>query len=98
MTLADFKKIFYMEWAHRIWGRMVGVIFTVPLVGFWANGWIRPRYKPVLLGLGGLIGFQGVLGYLMVKSGLDVRCSTARSLSASRLSTSHVRQSYATAV
>ena len=81
MTLDDFKRIFYMEYAHRIWGRMVGLVFVVPLAAFWAKGWIRPQYRPVLLGLGSLIGFQGVLGYLMVKSGLDVRAVFPRTAS-----------------
>ncbi|EGD77934.1 hypothetical protein PTSG_09569 [Salpingoeca rosetta] len=71
MSLEDFKRIFYMEYAHRMWGRLIGVAFAVPAIAFWLRGRIRQQYKPVVLAMGGLLGFQGVLGWIMVKSGLD---------------------------
>eukprot|EP00043_Microstomoeca_roanoka_P007315 m.70454 g.70454 ORF g.70454 m.70454 type:complete len:443 (+) comp13777_c1_seq2:246-1574(+) len=71
MTLEDFKRIFYMEYAHRMWGRLIGVVFILPAAYFWARGRIAPQYKKAVLAIGGLLGFQGVLGWLMVKSGLD---------------------------
>lgn len=72
MTLDDFKRIWYMEYSHRIWGRLVGIVFLVPAAFFWSRGYITKRFKPVVLAMGGLIGLQGLLGWLMVKSGLDV--------------------------
>ncbi|KAK3094382.1 hypothetical protein FSP39_001024 [Pinctada imbricata] len=71
MTLSDFKFIFYMEWGHRMWGRMVGMVFLVPAGFFLYKGWISKALKPRLLVLTGLLGFQGFLGWYMVKSGLQ---------------------------
>jgi cytochrome c oxidase assembly protein subunit 15 len=70
MTLPEFKSIYYMEWIHRLWGRFVGLAFVVPAAYFIAA---RRVSKPMALRLGGiagLIGFQGFLGWWMVKSGL----------------------------
>eukprot|EP01147_Barroeca_monosierra_P001121 gene1121-7931_t len=71
MSLDQFKQIWYMEYAHRMWGRLIGVAFVIPAAYFWIRRKIRPQYKPMILTMAGLIGFQGVLGWMMVKSGLD---------------------------
>lgn len=71
MSIEDFKKIWYMEYAHRIAGRVVGLAFVIPAGIFWAKGWIRPVFKKWILACGSLIGFQGALGWYMVKSGMD---------------------------
>lgn len=70
MSLEAFKGIFFWEYAHRVLGRLIGVLFFIPLVVFWLSGKIESRYKLPLLG--GLIlgGLQGLLGWYMVKSGL----------------------------
>ena len=47
MSLEQFKQIFFMEYAHRMWGRMIGVAFLVPAAVFWFRGKIRQQYKPV---------------------------------------------------
>lgn len=73
MTLAEFKSIYWLEYAHRIWGRLIGVAFLVPLVVFLAKGWIDRRLAPKLVALFVLGGLQGVLGWYMVKSGLVSR-------------------------
>lgn len=70
MTLAEFKKIYYMEWTHRLWGRLVGLTFVIPAVYFIARGRVSRWMAFKLTGIAGLIGFQGVLGWWMVKSGL----------------------------
>ncbi|KAI9757827.1 MAG: Cytochrome c oxidase assembly protein cox15 [Lichina confinis] len=70
MTLSEFKKIYYMEWTHRQWGRLVGLTFVVPAVFFVARGRVSGPMAVKLAGIAGLIGFQGVLGWWMVKSGL----------------------------
>ena len=70
MTMDEFKKIYYMEWTHRLWGRFVGLAFLLPAAYFVA---MRKVTKPMALrigGIGALIGFQGLLGWWMVKSGL----------------------------
>lgn len=70
MDLDGFKRIFFWEYSHRVLGRLIGILFFVPLVLFWLTGKIESRYKvPMLVALG-LGGMQGLLGWYMVKSGL----------------------------
>ncbi len=70
MDLEEFKKIYYMEWGHRLWGRFVGLSFIIPAVYFVARRRVSANMSLRLLGISGLIGFQGMLGWWMVKSGL----------------------------
>lgn len=70
MTLDEFKYIYYMEWTHRQWGRFVGLSFAIPALYFVARRKVSGPMALRVLGIGGLIGFQGVLGWWMVKSGL----------------------------
>lgn len=70
MTLEDFKSIYWMEWIHRVWGRVVGLSFVLPAAYFIARKQVSKPMIPKLLGIAGLIGFQGFLGWWMVKSGL----------------------------
>ncbi len=70
MTLADYKFIYFWEWLHRLLARLIGLVFALPLVWFWIRKEIPAGYKPRLLVLLALGGFQGVLGWWMVSSGL----------------------------
>ncbi len=70
MSLDEFKAIYWMEWVHRLWGRAIGITFVLPAIYFVAR---RRVSKPMMLrfaGIAGLIGFQGLIGWWMVKSGL----------------------------
>ena len=80
MTLADYKFIYFWEWAHRLLARLVGFAFALPLVWFWAKRQIPEGFKPRLLLLLALGGMQGVVGWWMVSSGLsqDVKVSHLR--------------------
>lgn len=71
MGLQDFKFIFYMEWAHRMWGRSIGLAFFIPAAIFWRKGLFSSIMKKRITVLGSLLGFQGFLGWYMVKSGLE---------------------------
>ncbi|XP_076104618.1 heme A synthase COX15-like [Mytilus galloprovincialis] len=71
MSLSDFKFIFYMEYGHRMWGRLIGLAFLLPGAYFLKKGWISKGMKPRMLALTALLGFQGFLGWYMVKSGLE---------------------------
>jgi cytochrome c oxidase assembly protein subunit 15 len=71
MTLADYKFIYFWEWVHRLIARVIGLAFALPLAWFWIRGAIPPGYKPKLLALLALGGFQGFIGWWMVSSGLD---------------------------
>ena len=66
----EFKSIYYMEWAHRVWGRVVGMSFLLPAIYFIARKKVSKPMAWRITGIGGLIAFQGVLGWWMVKSGL----------------------------
>lgn len=70
MTLSEFKKIYFMEWTHRLWGRFIGMAFVLPAVYFVARKRASARMSFHLLGISALIGFQGFIGWWMVKSGL----------------------------
>ena len=73
MGLAEFKRIFFWEWLHRLLGRLVGIAFAVPLAWFaWKRG-IPRGYGWKMIALLGLGGAQGVLGWYMVMSGLADR-------------------------
>lgn len=71
MTLTEFKFIFYMEWGHRMWGRLVGLAYILPAAYFWRRGYFSRSMKTRVLGLCGFVVFQGLLGWYMVKSGLE---------------------------
>lgn len=77
MTLAEFQTIFFWEWFHRLWGRLIGVVYAVPLAWLWLSGRVPAAVKPRLVGLLVLGGLQGVVGWLMVKSGLVDRPSVS---------------------
>ena len=70
MTLSQFKFIFFWEWLHRLIGRLIGVVFALPLLWFAAKRAIPQGYGWKLVGLLVLGGLQGALGWYMVISGL----------------------------
>nr|WP_166177676.1 COX15/CtaA family protein [Altererythrobacter segetis] len=71
MTLAEFKGIFFWEYSHRLLGRLIGLVFFVPLVWFWVRRQIPAGFHLKLVLLLALGGLQGVFGWLMVRSGLQ---------------------------
>jgi cytochrome c oxidase assembly protein subunit 15 len=70
MSLHEFKGIFYVEWAHRLLGRLIGVVFFVPFLYFLARRRIPRELVPKLVTMFVLGGLQGAMGWYMVKSGL----------------------------
>lgn len=58
MTLPEFKFIFYMEWGHRMWGRLVGLAYILPALYFWRKGYFNRSMKAKALGLCGFVFFQ----------------------------------------
>ena len=70
MSMSDFKVIFFWEYIHRLIGRLIGLVFFVPMAVLWLKGHLKGNHRwraLIALGLGGL---QGLLGWYMVKSGL----------------------------
>ena len=76
-TVAEFKEIFWLEFIHRLWGRLIGVVFALPLAWFWWRGALNAHLKPRLLALLILGGLQGAMGWAMVASGLVDRPSVS---------------------
>ncbi|KAI9054267.1 hypothetical protein LZ554_001435 [Drepanopeziza brunnea f. sp. 'monogermtubi'] len=70
MTLEEFKKIYYMEWGHRLWGRFVGLSFVLPAIYFVSRGKVSANMSLRFFGISCLIAGQGAMGWYMVKSGL----------------------------
>ncbi|KIJ56577.1 hypothetical protein M422DRAFT_218050 [Sphaerobolus stellatus SS14] len=71
MTLPEFKKIYHMEHGHRVLGRVIGIVFFLPFLYFLKSKSLGPKLPYRLGFLASLIGFQGFLGWYMVKSGLE---------------------------
>ena len=69
MGVDEFKGIFWLEYLHRLLGRVIGIAFALPLVYFAVRGAIRPRQLPWYLFLLALGGAQAVIGKIMVASG-----------------------------
>ncbi|MBS1729954.1 MAG: COX15/CtaA family protein [Bacteroidetes bacterium] len=70
-NLSDFKFIFYWEWFHRLWARLMGLVFLIPFLFFlykkyFAKWMVWPMIILFILG-----GLQGFIGWLMVESGLN---------------------------
>lgn len=70
MSLEEFKQIFWFEYLHRMLGRLIGLMFFIPLMVFLWLGKVKSSLKPHLLFLLFLGGCQGFMGWYMVKSGL----------------------------
>ncbi|MCZ6797042.1 MAG: COX15/CtaA family protein [Gammaproteobacteria bacterium] len=70
MNVNDFKSIFWFEYSHRMLGRLIGLVFLLPFLYFWWRKKIDPGLTPKLIVMFALGGFQGLLGWYMVKSGL----------------------------
>lgn len=78
MTLAEFKSIFWWEYIHRAWGRLIGLVFAVPLAWFLVRRQLDRRLTPHLIALFLLGGLQGFIGWWMVTSGLVDRTSVSQ--------------------
>jgi len=78
MSLADFKTIYWWEWAHRLIGRVIGVVFFVPFVWFLWRGWIPPNRRAGLWMILAFGALQGAIGWWMVASGLADRVEVSQ--------------------
>jgi len=78
MTLAEFKRIFFWEYVHRLWARLVGAALAIPFVVFLLRGGLPGKLTGRLAGLLVLTGLQGVLGWYMVTSGLSARVDVSQ--------------------
>ena len=72
MSVSEFKTIYFWEWLHRFLARLLGIIFIIPFLLFWAKNWLNKKLKKQLLILFLLGGLQAFLGAYMVESGLEI--------------------------
>jgi cytochrome c oxidase assembly protein subunit 15 len=77
MTLAEFKAIFWWEWAHRFLGRFIGLAYLLPFLFFLWRGFIGSEWRLRLWGIFALGALQGAVGWWMVASGLVERINVA---------------------
>jgi heme a synthase len=70
-TLTDYQAIFFWEWLHREWARLMGAVFIIPFIVFITQKRINRKMAWPLVVLFLLGGLQGAIGWLMVKSGLN---------------------------
>jgi len=71
IPMADFKFIYFWEYFHRLWARMMGFVFLIPFLIFWR---LKMLSKGLMLNLGKVVGLAALVatfGWIMVKSGLD---------------------------
>jgi heme a synthase len=78
MTLAEFKWIFFWEYLHRLWGRLIGVVFALPFAYFLLRRRIPRALAPKLAFILALGALQGAIGWYMVASGLEGRIEVSQ--------------------
>lgn len=69
-TLSDFKFIFFWEWLHRFWARLIAIVFAIPFIVFLFQGRFTKDMMRTLLLLFVFGALQGAIGWIMVMSGL----------------------------
>ncbi len=93
-TLEDFKDIYFWEWLHRVIGRFIGLVFLVPFLFFMFTKRLDSSTLKKCLILLFLGGFQGFLGWYMVKSGLVDRPDVSHYRLAAHLITAFLTFAY----
>jgi cytochrome c oxidase assembly protein subunit 15 len=78
MDLAGFKDIFFWEYVHRVWARLIGFVFLIPFLWFLLKGQIRREWRGRLVFMFVLGGLQGLMGWIMVASGFEERTSVSQ--------------------
>jgi cytochrome c oxidase assembly protein subunit 15 len=78
MDIAGFKTIFYWEWAHRLFARIIGLAFVLPALWFWRKGRLAGALGRQVLAATGLLALEPVVGWWMVASGLSERVEVSQ--------------------
>ena len=78
MTLSEFKFIYFWEWFHRAFARLIGFIYLLPLIYFLFNKNINRKYYLSIFLIGLLLALQATVGWYMVKSGLYGRVDVSQ--------------------
>jgi cytochrome c oxidase assembly protein subunit 15 len=93
-SLDEFKSIFFWEYAHRMFGRTIGLVFILPFLWFVIRKKVSKTLLPRLVILLCLGGFQGLLGWYMVKSGLKANPDVSHYRLAMHLTTAFLTFAY----
>ncbi len=94
LTLVGFKQIFWVEYVHRLAGRLVALVFLLPFIYFLFRGYLTRRFIVRLAAVFILGGIQGLLGWYMVKSGLINNPSVSQYRLTAHLSLAVILYSY----
>ena len=78
MTVEGFKTIFWWEWGHRLLARVLGLVYIVPALWFWARGAFRGGLGRQVLLMTALLALEPIVGWWMVSSGLSDRVEVAQ--------------------
>ena len=78
MTLQEFKVIYFWEWFHRAFARLIGVAYLIPLCLLLLYKKIEKKYYVNVISIGVLLFAQAVIGWYMVKSGLSERVDVSQ--------------------
>ncbi len=78
MTLNEFKVIYFWEWFHRFFARLIGALYLIPLIYLLIKKKIHRSYQLRIFSIGVLLGVQAVIGWYMVKSGLVGRIDVSQ--------------------
>ena len=78
MTLNEFKVIYFWEWFHRFFARLIGALYLIPLIYLLIKRKIHRSYQLRIFSVGFLLGVQAVIGWYMVKSGLVGRIDVSQ--------------------
>lgn len=93
-SLEEFKTIFYWEYGHRMFGRLIGLVFIIPSFWFLIRKKINKSLLPKLVILLCMGAFQGLLGWYMVKSGLKANPDVSHYRLAMHLTTAFLTFGY----
>lgn len=69
ITIEEFKSLYYLEFVHRLFGRVLSLFYLLPFIYFYCTGCIK-KHKSMHFAILTLFAMQGVIGWYMVKSGL----------------------------
>ena len=78
MTLNEFKFIYFWEWFHRAFARLIGLIYLLPLIYLFLKKYIHRKYYVSIFFIGVLLALQATVGWYMVKSGLYGRIDVSQ--------------------
>jgi cytochrome c oxidase assembly protein subunit 15 len=78
MSLDEFREIFWLEYIHRLWGRLIGVVFLLPMLWFWLRRRLKPGLARHLWAIFALGALQGLMGWYMVASGFAERTDVSQ--------------------